>query len=254
MTETQKMPCRESDFLNDRSGISGFRHRKLVRSLLESPDFERNLISKDLLPEKIINPLLSFLFETDEVIRWRAIRAVGVTVSAICRKAVEPARVIMRRLIWSLNDESGGIGWGSPEAMGEIMAEDETLAREYHRILISFIDENGNLLENPELERGVLWGINRLAQKRPELLNSWTGPILKQLSSHDPMKRGLAILILLLLVRSVNGEIGFDRFTPGLLSSLKDESKIRIYQDGSFIEHKISRIASELIDSLTGSP
>jgi hypothetical protein len=262
---------------------SGFELRKLVRSILESPDFEEALKRIDIAPKKMINPMLCCLFETDEVIRWRAVRGVGITVSAIAETALEPARTIMRRLIWSLNDESGGIGWGAPEAMGEIMAENEALAREYYRILISYIDENGNLLENDELERGVMWGINRLAQKRPDLLREWTGPVQAQLKSPDPVKRGLALRTLLLLAAGASRSVdilsaarraaeqpslppvpapdadpgaaaslargpGSQALTPLLLSLLEDQSEIRIFQDGSFAEHKISRLASELLD------
>jgi hypothetical protein len=260
---------------------SGFELRRLVRSLLEWPDFEEALKKIDIPPKKIINPLLCFLFETDELIRWRAVRGVGITVSAIAETALEPARTIMRRLIWSLNDESGGIGWGAPEAMGEIMAENEALAREYYRILVSYIDENGNLLENNELERGVMWGINRLAQKRPELLREWTGPVQAQLKSPDPVKRGLALRTLLFLAAGAHpksrplarwaaeqpspppgpapyahpgaaanlaGGPGPQTLALLLPPLLKDQSEIRIFQDGSFAEHKICRMASELLD------
>jgi len=241
---------------------SGFELRKLVRSLLESPDFEEAIRRIDISPKKLINPLLCFLFETGEVIRWRAVRGVGITVSAIAEKALEPARTIMRRLIWSLNDESGGIGWGAPEAMGEIMAENEALAREYYRILVSYIDENGNLLENDELERGVMWGIARLAQKRPELLREWTGPVLAQLNSPDPVKRGLALRTLLFLTAgphprsplpsaAANLADGPTALPPLLVPLLEDQSEIRIFQDGSFACHKISRLALELLDRLT---
>ena len=97
-------------------------------------------------------------------------RAVGITVSAIARTDLEPGPGNHATAYLELNDESGGIGWGAPEAMGEITAENEILAREYHPILVSYIDEKGNPLENHLLERGVMWGIGRLAQKSPELL------------------------------------------------------------------------------------
>jgi hypothetical protein len=45
----------------------------------------------------------------------------GEVMAHLADKDMESARVIMRRLMWSLNDESGGIGWGAPEAMGEIV-------------------------------------------------------------------------------------------------------------------------------------
>ncbi len=68
---------------------------------------------------------------------------------------MESARVIMRRLMWSLNDESGGIGWGSPEAMGEIIASHDGLAKEYAHVLISYVWEEGNFLEYEPLQRGA---------------------------------------------------------------------------------------------------
>ena len=263
MSKTQKGSDKRGGYC---ARPSGFELRKLVRSLLESPDFEEALKRIDIAPKKMINPLLCFLFETGEVIRWRAVRGVGITVSAIAEKALEPARTIMRRLIWSLNDESGGIGWGAPEAMGEIMAENETLAREYYRILVSYIDKNGNLLENDELERGVMWGIDRLAQRRPELLREWTGPVLAQLNSPDPVKRGLALRTLLSLAQQQaaanlaggpgyqapppQGRLELDRLTPLLVPLLEDQSEIRIFQDGSFACYKISRLAAELLDRI----
>ena len=134
---------RSGDECARRTGPGGIRLIKLVRSALESPDFEEALKRLDIPPQKMINPLLCALFEPDEVLRWRVVRGVGITVSAMAEKDLESARVIMRRLMWSLNDESGGIGWGAPEAMGEIMAENETLASEYHRILVSYIDVTG---------------------------------------------------------------------------------------------------------------
>ena len=60
----------------------------------------------------------------------------GEVVSKIAENDLEFARIIMRRPMLNLNDESGGIGWGAPEAMGEIMARSEKLAEEYHKILI----------------------------------------------------------------------------------------------------------------------
>jgi len=83
---------------------------------------------------------------------------------------MEAARVVMRRMIWQLNEESGGIGWGMPEAMGETMARHEGLAQEYAHMLVSYIQEDGNFLEHVPLQRGVLWGLGRLAQARPWLV------------------------------------------------------------------------------------
>ncbi len=279
VNEAGKGSDRSGDECARRTGPGGIGLIKLARALLKSPDFEEALKRLDIPPQRMINPLLCALFEPDEVLRWRVIRGVGITVSAMAEKDLESARIIMRRLMWSLNDESGGIGWGAPEAMGEIMAENETLAREYYRILVSYIDIKGNLLENEELELGVMWGISRLAQKRPELLREWTAPVMAQLKSPHPVKRGLALRTLLAVgpqpgwalpsaahgavgppakPATAEGSGGHPGGSPAALAELlvpllEDRSEIRIFQDGSFVEHKICRLASELLTRLQDS-
>lgn len=94
----------------------------------------------------------------------------GAFVANLADEDIESARVIVRRLMWQLNDESGGIGWGAPEVMGEILARHEGLAGEYANILTSHIKEDGNSLEHEPLQRDALWGVARLAQVRPDLV------------------------------------------------------------------------------------
>jgi len=121
-------------------------------------------------PRRLVNPLFSFLCSCDAELKMRAVRAMGEVTARMAEEDMESARVIMRRLVWQLNDESGGIGWGCPEAMGEIMARHEGLAREYASILVSFAREDGNLLEHEPLLRGVIQAIGRVAEVYPRLV------------------------------------------------------------------------------------
>ena len=102
----------------------GNRERKArIGKLLGQDDFESALETiRRMTGRQAVNPLFSFLYSGDEKIRWRAVTAMGVVVGHLADTAMESARVVMRRFMWNLNDESGGIGWGSPEAMGEITA------------------------------------------------------------------------------------------------------------------------------------
>ncbi|MFH0958303.1 MAG: hypothetical protein V1897_06330, partial [Pseudomonadota bacterium] len=119
--------------------------KKKVIELLREKDFGSSLNQLALFPGKlVINPLLSYLLDHDELVKWRAVTAIGLVVSKLAENDAEAARVIMRRLMWSLNDESGGIGWGAPEAMAEIMAQCHRMAQEFNLILISYLDEEGN--------------------------------------------------------------------------------------------------------------
>ena len=173
--------------------LSGRTLKKKIGVLLKSGDLDRAILElTQLRGKQVINPLLSFLQDTDEDTKWTAVKAIGAIVAKMADEDMESARVVMRRLMWNLNDESGGIGWGSPEAMGEIMATHEGLAKEYVHILISYTRKDGNYLEHEVLQRGLLWAIGRLCKVRPHLLRDAASHLIPYLHSRDGTVRDLA--------------------------------------------------------------
>ena len=140
-----------------------------MREILYRRDADAGLLELEHYPSKrIVNALLPFLYSQDEIIKWRAVTLIGIFMAYLAEEDMEAARNVMRRFMWNLNDESGGIGWGSPEAMGEILARHEELAGEYAAILLSYADKDGNYLELPMLQRGLLWGIARFSEVAPQ--------------------------------------------------------------------------------------
>jgi hypothetical protein len=117
----------------------------------------------------------------EEKVKCAAVKAMGAVVAKLADHNMEAARIIVRRLMWNLNDESGGIGWGSPEAMGEILARHRGLAGEYAHILISYIREDGNYLENQVLQEGVF----KYREGRRDLSPSQAMPYLVFLRCQD---------------------------------------------------------------------
>ncbi len=194
---------------------------------------------KNVPPRKVINILFSFVQNTDPKIKWTAVTLMGSVVNKIADENIEDARVIIRRLMWNLNDESGGIGWGSPEAMGEILARHAKLSEEYSNILLSYARADGNYLEHEMLQRGLLWGIGRLAQKRPYLIKDSIQYIEPYLESTDAVKRGLATWIM--------GMIGEEDVQPILEKLKEDEAEIQLYIDQRFIDIQIKDLALEAI-------
>ncbi|MBN2125266.1 MAG: HEAT repeat domain-containing protein, partial [Deltaproteobacteria bacterium] len=167
--------------------------RRTLAEILKAEDLDSAMEKiRGLGVRKVISPLFALFNHRDERVRWGAISALGAVTAELADTGMESARVVMRRLMWNLNDESGGIGWGCPEAMGEICATHEGLAREYLRILFSYAREDGNYLELDILQRGLLWGIGRVAQARPEMVMGEGPNILPYLKSEDPVVRGLA--------------------------------------------------------------
>ncbi len=217
--------------------------RGFVEDTLKSDNFEvrvQELTSLGL--RRVINALLAFLYSPNALVKWRAVTAVGCVVARMADEEMESARVVMRRLIWSLNDESGGIGWGAPEAMGEIMANHEGIASEFSSILLSYIQQDGNALENGLLERGVLWGIGRLAQKRPELVQGKVAHLVPYLSSEDPMHRGLAAWVLNFLDSA--------SVVSHVKPLLHDLSVVHVFEDGRVQDFRVCHLAGRVLGSV----
>lgn len=217
--------------------------KRRVLDLINLSDLDRGLHELCRLPARqVINPLFSLLCSSDQKVRWRAITAMGVVVANLAEEDMESARIVMRRLMWSLNDESGGIGWGAPEAMGEIMACHEGLAKEYAHILMSYIMQNGNFLENELLQRGVLWGLGRLAQVKPHLVQDAIPYLQRCLESKDATLRGLVAWIM--------GLLGANTTRLQLEGLLEDNAEIQIYLNRKLVTCRVSDLAKQALTAL----
>ena len=183
--------------------------KKDVLAILHTPSLEEIFQKLSSYQDhSLLNPLFIGLCHKVEIVRWHAVCCFGRIVPSIAEKDLEAGRIVMRRFLWSLNDESGGIGWGVPEAMAEVMCNSEPLRKEYLHMLISYMREDGeglfqdgNFLELPMLQRGLLWGIGRLCQDhRTEMLERRiVADVSAYLESSDLQVIGLAIWCLGLL-------------------------------------------------------
>ena len=200
----------------------------------------------------LVNPLFSALSRPEETVRWHAISAFGQVVPRLADQDMEAARIVMRRFLWSLNDESGGIGWGAPEAMAEIMLHHDRLAEEYLHMLISYLrpdgpleHQDGNFLELPSLQCGLLWGIGRLAERRAAILISRgvVADLFPYLQSEDGGVRGLAVWSLGRLSAGVDRDI--------LLPLATDSSQVRLYQQGQIQLFSVAELVEMALLQIT---
>lgn len=231
--------------------IGGRELKQKIQRLLTQDDFGSALTTLCQLPAReVINPLFSFFYSRDELTKWRAVTASGAVVSGLAQTDMESARIVMRRLMWNLNDESGGIGWGSPEAMGEIMARHKGLAQEYAHILVSYVRKDGNYIEHESLQRGVLWGLGRLAQAYPNLLKEADTFFPPYLDSADSIVRGLAAKLC--------GILRLDSAWAALEKLKNDKTSILLFCNGVMNMYQINRIAGDALSRMkkviSGSP
>lgn len=216
--------------------VSGRALKKRVYEVLHTKDLkqaEEELCS--LPPLQVINPLFGMFCNADPKIRWAAVRVAAAVVATLADRDMEGARNIVRRMMWNLNDESGGIGWGLPEAMGETLARHEILAREYARILISYSMEKANYLEHEGLQRGLLWGIGRVARVRPLLVKEGVPHFMKYLDSTDASVRGHSAWVM--------GLLDVRQALPRLEALTKDDSEFEIYLNGHLETRRVRDMA-----------
>ena len=226
--------------------------KKQVLDLLAGGDLVASRRALAGLPAgDVVHALFSAICRENPVVRWHAVTCMGDAVARIAADDLEAARIILRRFLWSLNDESGGIGWGAPEAMAECLCRDERLAGEYAHMLVSYMREDGeelcqdgNFIEHPLLQRGVVWGVARLAGCRRELLQQLgAGRDLNlYLEAEDPELRGLAAL--------AAGRLREATLRPLLQGLRADTAPLSWYDEGALHQTTVGALVRDALEEL----
>ncbi|MBI5521968.1 MAG: HEAT repeat domain-containing protein [Desulfarculus sp.] len=223
-----------------------------VRRLLQAPDL---LVWPPELPPElasapakaVLRALLLGLSTSGEDERWRAVGLVGFMAARLAAVGgLEPVREVLRRLMWSLNEESGGIGWAAPQALGEILHQVPALAGEYGKLLCSYLTPGPNYLEHPPLQAGAAWGVGRLAQADPGVAGQGGGPdlLLPLLAAPQPEVRGCAAWAL--------GVLAAPEAAPALARLAGDRALARLPWEGALANKPVADIAAWAAQRLAG--
>ena len=200
-----------------------------------------------------VSPLLSFLLGGG-LLKWRAVLALGLVVSRLAEEDMESARTVMRRLLWHLNEDSGNIGWGIAESMGEILAQSPRLAAEYGRILLSYARQTGkadNYIEHGPLRRGVYWGIGRFALAHAPTRPLAAALLANGLHDEDQPAGGVAAWA---LGRLAAQEKTSDKEWEAIAVSLRDLADVsvvcEVLQGEEFRQETVSVFAGEALNAV----
>lgn len=109
-------------------------------------------------PQRFLRYLSGRLYSREEEEKWRAVRALGRVASILDERKLDE---LLRRFVWALNDESGAVPFGIPEAMGEILATRPELQPAYLPILCSLVTEP-EMAQTGAIERGAIWALGRV--------------------------------------------------------------------------------------------
>ena len=83
--------------------------RKIILQALESNDLDA-VVSLAQKSRKALSLLVRMAYDKETLVGWRAIKAAGRIAKALAKIDHEFLRITIRKLLWSLSDESGGIG------------------------------------------------------------------------------------------------------------------------------------------------
>lgn len=143
----------------------------------------------------LVNPLFACLPEGG-VMTDRAAFALGGVLSRLHESSPEETKNIIRRFMWHMNEESGNIGWGIPEAFGQALAQSRPLGDIYRKVLFSYIhnkEGDNTWCDYAPLRLSCYKAVAAVLEARPDFAAE-AKPLLRAaaLDDPDPACRALA--------------------------------------------------------------
>lgn len=207
-----------------------------VKDLLLRKDLD-SLVERCESDRQYWKALRFVLYEPDEDFLWPAVKAVALLMERWWASGEEErVREYIRTLLWSLNDESGGIGWNAPQTIAEIIVNIPSLLEPYASMMIT------RTLEEPPLVNSCLWAIGRLGERVHRVLEQFDDLALAVFRSTSPQTLGLAAWAM--------GEAAFAPADPHLQGLRNRPDTVRIYLDGRPVDKPIGEWATEALDRI----
>jgi len=179
--------------------------------------------------------LLGLSYDKTELVCWRAVEAVGYLSAAIAAGG-KPGQVrnMVRRLVWTLSDECGGMAWTAPEMLAEMAVRNPVLLKDIPLIVVH--------LDEPPFRFGAAWAAGRLAETHREDARTARAQLEESLGHVDPFVRGAASWAL--------GRLGATETVAALNKCREDQAEVFLYRDGDLYPTTVGRLAGEALNRL----
>jgi hypothetical protein len=191
---------------------------------------------------KLLRRITSGLCSSEPRRKWQAVSAMGVVAGAGGLSTDKVADRITR-LLWALNDESGDVPYGVPEALGEILTVRPELRGRCIPILVSFLVQE-ELVQTGPILAGAIWALGRAGVSDREERDRARPGLSLALAAADSDVRGAALWTAarLGLTAPLQQEI------RGLVG---DGSSVCLLIDGAVQELKIGDLAEQVLGGET---
>ena len=203
-----------------------------VREILARGD-RQALIAMAIEDKKAATAVSRLLFDGDELIRWRAVKALGWLAAEdqwLLQKTVP-------RLVYTMNDDAGQVGWMSAQALGEICAVEPDLVED-------FLPNVFCQIELPVFTVGILWAMGRVAESRPDLVSCACRDIRPYLADENPTVRGTAAW--------AAGTNGCREVADDLKLLADDRAELSWYENDKMVRKTVADLAGRALAALGG--
>jgi len=209
-----------------------------IRDLLAAHDLD-GVAALALERRRTLGQLVSLTFDADPLIVHRAIEATGICAERLLPTDPESVLEHLRRLLWMITEESGGICWHAPELMAEIVRRDTERFENHLTVTASFL----TTMEKEDLEHfrpAALRAVGLLGEIPESVFSEVLPAVISALGSSDPQTRGMAVWALDRL-----GETVPLADEPGLRD---DMAEVGFYEAGLYSIRTVADLVREALN------
>jgi hypothetical protein len=203
--------------------------RREIALLLEQRNYPQ-LIEMAKSKRNLAALLISFTYDKEKLLCWRAIEVIGLLTAEMARTDPAEARNLAQRVLWMMREESGNNAWSAPEMLGEIVRNSPDDFADLTPIIASFHDED-------LFRRGVMRALVRIGEKRPDLIQSSASIAAHYLRAEDTVVRCYAIVIA--------GQLRLREYETVIRDLREHNDEVTVYRDGDLRKVTVGQVAKE---------
>jgi len=188
----------------------------------------------------VLGALVPLTFDPDPLRAWRAVEAMGLAAARIATTSPAAVREHLRRLMWLMTEESGGLCWRAPEAMAEIIRRCPGGYADYIPIVVNLLAEMAEE-DLAHFRAAVLWAIGRLGPLVGGEITGVLPQVTAALGHPDAQVRGMAVWALL--------ECGLSDVVRASEVLALDDGSVELYEDGNLAHTTVAALAGRVCRS-----
>ncbi len=213
--------------------------KRVIVEALEANDYDTVLrIARQ--SRRVLSVLVRLAYDKNTLIGWRAISSIGRVAAVLITNNHEFLRETIRKLLWSLSDESGGIGWAAPEILGEIVSADPKKLADIVPLIAEVFS-----IEEQVFRPGILYALKRIVETEPEAVRPFHNVIVRGLSEQDPLARIYA-LELVEMLREQMSPTDLEEIKRHVMRMTRDRAQAWVYKNDGFVNVEVGELAGEV--------